>query len=95
METGESEAETLVREMKEELNLDVTPMRLCWRSVTPWGTLLAWWRASIDPEAIPEPDLTEVEEYFWMNAEEIHRAKNVLPSLPALMDAISAREVNL
>jgi 8-oxo-dGTP pyrophosphatase MutT (NUDIX family) len=32
MEKGETEIDTLVREMKEELSIDVTPVRLCWRS---------------------------------------------------------------
>ena len=49
IELGESESEALVREMQEELAIDVQPVHLCWRSVTPWGTNLAWWLALLDP----------------------------------------------
>ncbi|KAA1261027.1 hypothetical protein LF1_35700 [Rubripirellula obstinata] len=95
MEKGESEVQTLVREMQEELAIDVTPVRLCWRSVTPWGTTLAWWLATIPDEVVPVPEKSEVEEYFWMTAEEIYFAKDTLPSMPTFMDAIANGEINL
>tara|TARA_R110002111_G_scaffold28902_1_gene61189 strand:- start:374 stop:817 length:444 start_codon:yes stop_codon:yes gene_type:complete len=95
MEKGESEIQTLVREMEEELTIDVTPVRLCWRSVTPWGTILAWWLATIDQSVIPTPCLDEVEEYFWMTQEEVYYAKDALPSLPAFIDACSSGEIQL
>ncbi len=95
METGESETDTLVREMQEELALEVTPVRLCWRSVTPSGTTLAWWLATIGPEVTPVPFPEEVEEYFWMTQEEIHHAKDALPSLPDFVQACSTGEIQL
>lgn len=95
MEKGETEIDTLVREMKEELSIEVTPVRLCWRSVTPWGTVLAWWLATLPLDVTPIPDPTEVEEYFWMTGEEIYFAKDALPSLPAFMDAVSDGEISL
>lgn len=87
IETGETEADALVREMQEELAIDVTPRRLCWRSVTPWGTNLAWWLADLDPEILPVPNPDEVAEVHWMTREEICTAKEMLPSLPAFMEA--------
>ncbi len=95
MEKGESEQQTLVREMMEETALKVTPVQLCWRSVTPWGTSLAWWQATIPLDAVPVPDPSEVEECFWMNTERIYHAKDSLPSLPAFMDACLRGEVDL
>ncbi|TWT54115.1 hypothetical protein Pla22_17500 [Rubripirellula amarantea] len=95
MEKGESEVDTLVREMREELTLDVTPVRLCWRSVTPWGTTLAWWLAQIEDHVVPVPDPIEVAEYFWMTHEEVYTAKDALPSLPAFIDAVSAGEIQI
>ena len=47
IEDGESEEQALVREMDEELSIDVHPVVLCYRSVTPWGTNLAWWHADL------------------------------------------------
>jgi 8-oxo-dGTP pyrophosphatase MutT (NUDIX family) len=95
MEKGESEVDTLVREMQEELAIDVTPVRLCWRSVTPWGTTLAWWLATIPNHVVPVPETSEVEEYFWMTQEQIYFAKDVLPSLPAFVDACANGEIDL
>lgn len=87
IETGETEADALVREMQEELAIDVTPRRLCWRSVTPWGTNLAWWLAELEPEVCPVPNPEEVAEVHWMTRDEICTAKEMLPSLPAFMEA--------
>lgn len=87
IETGETEADALVREMQEELAIDVTPRRLCWRSVTPWGTNLAWWLADLDPEILPVPNPDEVAEVHWMTRDEICTAKEMLPSLPAFIEA--------
>ncbi|QDT06336.1 CTP pyrophosphohydrolase [Rubripirellula lacrimiformis] len=95
VEPGESEQETLVREMQEELAIDVDPVRLCWRSVTPWGTRLAWWLARLDHSVTPVPFLDEVEEYFWMQPDELRRAKGVLPSLPAFVAAWERGEFDL
>ncbi|MEM0927213.1 MAG: NUDIX domain-containing protein, partial [Planctomycetota bacterium] len=41
IEQGETEEQALVREMQEELGIDVIPRLLCFRSVTSWGTNLA------------------------------------------------------
>ena len=95
MEKGESEEQTLVREMKEELSIDVTPMRLCWRSITPWGTTLAWWQAELDESVTPVPDAAEVAQYRWMTQEEIYFAEGMLPSLPAFLDAVASGEIVL
>ena len=62
IERGESESEALVREMQEELTIDVDPVRLCWRSVTPTGTRLAWWLAMLDEQVTPLANPDEVAE---------------------------------
>ncbi len=87
IEFGETEAQALVREMQEELSIDVLPIECCWRSVTPWGTRLAFWSAELDGSAVPKPDIVEVAEYFWMDRHEINEAPDVLPSLPRFIDA--------
>ena len=94
IEIGESECEALVREMQEEMAIDVKPIRLCWRSVTPWGTNLAWWLADLDPYAMPVANPDEVAEVHWMTRDEIRTAYDMLPSLPIFVDAWERGELN-
>ncbi len=95
IEDGESEDEALVREMQEELAIDVDPVRLCWRSITPWGTNLAWWLAGLDETVIPVANPEEVAEVHWMNRAEIRTAADMLPSLPTFVDAWERGDVEL
>lgn len=95
IESGESETEALVREMQEELAIDVHPIRLCHRSVTPWGTRLAWWVAEILDDAEPIPNPEEVSDFFWMSPDDIAQADNVLPSLPDFIVAWRSGEIEL
>ena len=95
IELGESESVALVREMQEELAIDVKPIRLCWRSVTPWGTNLAWWLAHLDPQVTPIANPDEVAEVHWMSRDEIRTARDMLPSLPIFVDAWERGEVDL
>jgi 8-oxo-dGTP diphosphatase len=95
IESGESEAAALVREMQEELSIDVEPVRLCFRSVTAWGTDLAWWLAHLDVSVTPVPNPEEVAEVHWMNRHEIRTADDMLPSLPIFIDAWERGEVDL
>ena len=95
IETGESEQVALVREMREELAIDVTPIRRCWRSVTAWGTNLAWWLAHLDHTVSPVANPEEVAEVHWMLRDEIRGAEEMLPSLPTFIDAWERGEVDL
>jgi (d)CTP diphosphatase len=95
IEVGETESVALVREMQEELAIDVAPIRLCWRSITPWGTNLAWWLADLDHSTTPVANPLEVAEYFWMTREEIRTARDMLPSLPTFVDAWERGEIDL
>jgi 8-oxo-dGTP pyrophosphatase MutT (NUDIX family) len=95
IEAGETEDQALIREMQEELAIDVRPIRRCWRSVTPWGTNLAWWLADLSLDARPVPNPDEVAEVYWMHQDEICHSEDLLPSLPAFVHACRAGEVNL
>jgi 8-oxo-dGTP pyrophosphatase MutT (NUDIX family) len=95
IEAGETEEEALVREMQEELAIDVVALRRCWRSVTSWGTNLAWWLAELDPSQDPVPNPDEVAEVHWMTPDQIRQADGMLASLPAFMDAWENGEVDL
>lgn len=95
IEKGESESEALVREMQEELAIDVDPVRLCWRSETPWGTQLAWWLALLDHQVTPIANPEEVAEVHWMTRQQIRSADGMLASLPTFIDAWERGEVDL
>ncbi len=95
IETGESEPAALIREMQEELAIDVVPIRRCWRSVTPWGTNLAWWLASLDHHVVPVANPDEVAEFHWLTPAEIQRRQGILPSLPPFVAAWERGEVDL
>ena len=90
IEPGEAEHEAVVRECQEELSLAVRARECVWRSVTAWGTSLAWWTVSLGDEAEPVPHPVEVAEIFWLTADE-------LLAEPALLDGnreflLAARE---
>lgn len=95
IEWGETEQQALIREMQEELAIDVQPLRLCWRSVTPWGTRLAWWLADFAPNVEPTPNPEEVAEVHWMTPDEILQARDMLPSLPDFVGAWRGGEIEL
>ncbi len=95
IEEGETESEALVREMQEELAIDVTPKRLCWRSTTSWNTELAWWIAHLDPKINPIANPDEVAEVHWLHREEIRNADDMLPSLPKFLDAWERGDIDL
>ena len=95
IEMGESEQQALVREMQEELSIDVSPLHCCYRSRTPWGTRLAWWAADLDADATPKKDPAEVDEFFWMTPAEIESARGTLPSLPEFCRAIRTGKIDL
>jgi 8-oxo-dGTP diphosphatase len=87
IEAGESEEQALCRELAEELALVAQPVRKIWESVTPWNVALAWWQASIAPEAVPQPNPQEVETFDWLTTEEILLLPDLLPSNAAFLDA--------
>jgi mutator protein MutT len=95
IEQGETEQQALVREMREELNIGVEPMNLCYRSVTSWGTNLAWWHAELSHEQRPEANPKEVAGIYWMRREEVRTARDLLPSLPPFLVAWERGEIKL
>lgn len=70
IEPGESQAQTLVREMREELGLDVSPIAKVWECETDDGCfLLHWWTVEEDGAEL-RPDPNEVAAVKWVNAAE-------------------------
>ncbi len=78
IEAGESQPVALVRELREELQIEVSPSRLLWISHSSWGTELNWWTAKIVPTQIPSPNPAEVAWWGWMWPEEMERHPDTL-----------------
>jgi 8-oxo-dGTP diphosphatase len=87
IEPDETEAEAIIRELSEELALAARPLRLLWRSTTPWNVELAWWLAETAPEVQPVPNPLEVEAFHWLTVEEIRRLPQLLASNLEFLDA--------
>ena len=93
IEPGETEAEALVRELQEELQVEVRPLRRLWSSVTPWNVELAWWQAELPSDAIPQPSPAEVESVHWHTLAEIAQLPGLLESNRQFLAAIERREI--
>ncbi|HEX4129423.1 MAG TPA: NUDIX domain-containing protein [Pirellulales bacterium] len=93
IEPGESEEAALVRELREELCVPVQPVRLLWRSTTPWGVRLAWWRAGLAPSAVLEPVAAEVESVHWLTPAEIRSLDGLLESNHHFFAALERGEI--
>ncbi len=95
IEAGESETDALVREVREELGVTVTPLRRLWQCVTPWNVDLAWWSAELAAEAQLALNAAEVESTHWMAPEEILAAADLLASNRDFLQAIVRGEIVL
>lgn len=95
IELGESEEQALVREMDEELAIAVEPLSLCYRSVTSWGTNLAWWHADLADDHHPVANPDEVADVYWMSRDDVRDAPDLLPSLPPFLIAWERGEIEI
>lgn len=88
IEPGEEEREAVVRECREELAAVVEPAECIWRSVSPWGTELAWWTAQLvdTGELVPHP--VEVAEILWLSVEEMLADPTLLEGNRPFLEAI-------
>ena len=80
MEPGESEQQTLIREMEEELGVVAEPVEKIWESVTPWKVEIAWWSAKLAPAARLRPNPEEVAAVSWLAFEELQGREELLES---------------
>ena len=90
IEAGEEEAEAIVRECREEVAAEVEAVECVWRSVTDWGTSLAWWTVRLvgEGELVPHP--VEVSEILWLSAEEMLEHPELLPGNKPFLEAVIA-----
>jgi len=95
IEPDETEAVALVREIQEELCVQVAPLRRVWQSVTPWRVQLFWWTAELDAAQEPVANPAEVAEIHWLSAAEMLDLPNLLSSNRAFLAAWAAGELEL
>jgi len=94
IEPGETEQEALRREIREELGVDVQPVRRIWQSVTPWHVGLAWWLCELDDGGEPAPNPVEVESVRWCTLDEMARLPGLLESNRHFLDALADGRIN-
>ena len=65
---GEDEPGAVRREIREELGIQVEPVRRLWRAVTAWGVDLVWWEATWLPGrgTSLQPNSEEVARVAWL-----------------------------
>ena len=93
VEPGEEEHEAVVRECREELAAVVEARECVWRSMTSWGTALAWWTVTLhgDDAFVPHP--VEVSEILWMSAQEMLDHPDVLGGNRPFREAVMAGRI--
>jgi 8-oxo-dGTP pyrophosphatase MutT (NUDIX family) len=77
---GESEAEALTREIREELGVPIQPGRPLWKSVTPWKVPLTWWLAELATNQPLRANPQEVESVHWLTPADLMRMNDLLAS---------------
>ena len=88
IEDGETQEEALVREMREELGVDVEPGEFLMTQIKHEGRLvLHCWSARI-VGGVPRPDPREVAALEWMTPAEIRRAPEMLNGTTDILDGI-------
>lgn len=88
IEPGEEEHEAVVRECLEELAAVVAPGACVHRSVTAWGTSLAWWTVQLEEgELVPHP--VEVDEILWLSLDEMLADPTLLSGNREFLEAIA------
>jgi 8-oxo-dGTP pyrophosphatase MutT (NUDIX family) len=96
IESGETEAEALVREIQEELGVCIRPLRPIWQSVTPWNVQLAWWLAEPQTaDCVWQPNTSEVASFHWLTPAEIRELPELLESNHQFLRALATGEILL
>lgn len=95
IEPGEEEHAAVVRECHEELAAVVTAEACVWRSVTAWGTALAWWTVELREADALVPHPVEVEEILWLSADELLAEPTLLDGNREFLLAVRDGEIVL
>ncbi len=95
IERGEHAAETIVRELREELSLDVRPVSPLWSSFAPSGCRLHWLECKLsEPESEPVPNPSEVQHCLWLTVPELAEHPDVLPSNFSFLENVRGGQIH-
>ena len=94
IDAGDSQADAVVREMREELNAEVVPIRCVWRHVFGEPPRVLWgWLAELKSTTLT-PNPTEVHDILWLTVDEaVHHPDVLLHTdtfFAALLSALGA-----
>ena len=95
VEPNEDQADAIVREMREELGVTVSPIKCVWTCLTPRGVELNFWQVSFVGEQAIRIDRNEVEFYAWHSPDSLREQFNLISSAVPFLDAWEAGEVEL
>lgn len=93
IEPGESLEMALVREMREELKLDVQPLKQVWQNRSPWGVELFWWQVAHHPDQVISCNHQEIAWARWTSWTELRKSTNLLESNIEFLRALDAGEI--
>jgi 8-oxo-dGTP pyrophosphatase MutT (NUDIX family) len=95
IEEGESEEGAVVRELQEEVNAIVKPIRCVWRNMTYWGVDLAWWLAELSPDAVLQANPDEVDSIHWLTPAEMLELPQLLESNREFLKVAARGEITI
>ena len=91
IEPGETSADAIVRELREELGLNVEARGQLWSKLSDDKRLhLEWWEVVADGYDV-RMDEAEVKAYRWLTADEIRNQQDLLPNNLEFLDIDEAR----
>jgi NADH pyrophosphatase NudC (nudix superfamily) len=81
MEHGESEEQAVVRELREELQLEIRPVCRLWQSQPVAQLQLMWWLVKpVTTSFTPIPNPAEVARWFWMTDQKLADHPETMPT---------------
>lgn len=95
IELAESPQEATVREMHEELGVYVIAQKEIWKSVSPRGLEIHWWKTVIKNGQTIIPNPGEVDSFSWLSATEIVACSNLLDSNRRFFKALEKGEFSI
>ncbi|MDB4539510.1 NUDIX domain-containing protein [Saprospiraceae bacterium] len=95
LEANESVEQALVREMREELNITVRPIRSLWTSTSPTGVELFWWVVEVEDGQEIMPNPAEVASIEWLTVDQIRRLPKLLASNVEFFESLAKGEFSL
>ena len=95
IEGEETEEAALVRELQEELGVNIRPIRKLWQSLTPWNVDLSWWLADLAAGLTLEPNPLEVAAVHWLTPAEMLALAGLLESNRSFLSMLADKQIDL